>query len=213
LVQPVAFSDVAQSLFDLSDVPFAALQRDLRIGAANPAFLRQFGGSSEQRLGQNFIDLLHPAARDLLGREFAKLYTGSHRRFAKRMVGLGPGERVFSGMLTGVATPGGDGRATAIGVHVEPDGILRDTVTGFADRTLSDLDARIIEGVAAGASTIQLADRLHLSRQGIEYRITALLRRLRAPNRTALVARAYAMGALGIGTWPPRVLPDFTADG
>ena len=91
-----------------------------------------------------------------------------------------------------------------------PDGILREIATGGRDREFSNLDARILEGVAAGASTIQLADRLHLSRQGIEYRIAALLRRLQAPNRTALVARAYAMGAIGIGNWPPRVLFDFT---
>ncbi|WP_374754056.1 LuxR C-terminal-related transcriptional regulator, partial [Streptomyces sp. SM12] len=45
--------------------------------------------------------------------------------------------------------------------------------------------------MASGLSTVQLASRLHLSRQGVEYRVSSLLRRLRAPNRVALVARAY----------------------
>jgi DNA-binding NarL/FixJ family response regulator len=78
-----------------------------------------------------------------------------------------------------------------------------------SDKPLTDLDARILEGIANGESNVQLASRLHLSRQGIEYRVTALLRRLKAPNRTALVARAYASGLFGMGSWPPRVRSRF----
>jgi PAS domain S-box-containing protein len=209
--RPVTFADVASSLFEWSDLALAVLGHDLRIGAVNEAFLRHFGGTATQRVGQNFLDLLHPAAKDMLSRQFAKLCRGPHHRFTERLVGLGPGGKVFSGMLTGVAAPGTADRDTAIAVHIEPDGILRAASAGPPDRAMSALDARILEGVAAGASTIQLADRLHLSRQGIEYRIALLLRRFQAPNRAALVAHAYAMGALSLGAWPPRVLPEFTA--
>ncbi|WP_194116899.1 BTAD domain-containing putative transcriptional regulator [Streptomyces otsuchiensis] len=68
---------------------------------------------------------------------------------------------------------------------------------------LGALDVRMIAGMASGLSTVQLASRLHLSRQGVEYRVSSLLRRLRAPNRVALVARAYDMGVLTPGAWPP----------
>ncbi|HEX3785134.1 MAG TPA: LuxR C-terminal-related transcriptional regulator, partial [Pseudonocardiaceae bacterium] len=70
------------------------------------------------------------------------------------------------------------------------------------------LDARILEGVAAGASTIQLATRLYLSRQGVEYHVGSMLRKLRVSNRAALVSRAYAMGLLVADAWPPRISPE-----
>ncbi|WP_386021527.1 LuxR C-terminal-related transcriptional regulator [Streptomyces sp. YIM B13518] len=73
---------------------------------------------------------------------------------------------------------------------------------------LSALDAQVLEGVASGASTVQLASRLYLSRQGIEYRVGQMLRRFEAPNRPALVARAHALGMFAAGQWPPRVLPE-----
>lgn len=76
------------------------------------------------------------------------------------------------------------------------------------ERLLSDLDARILEGIAQGMSTVQLASRLYLSRQGVEYHVSTMLRRLKAPNRAALVSRAYAAGVLALGAWPPRVLPE-----
>ncbi|MEK8146596.1 LuxR C-terminal-related transcriptional regulator [Streptomyces sp. M10(2022)] len=62
--------------------------------------------------------------------------------------------------------------------------------------------------MAAGASTMQLAAVLYLSRQGIEYHVGLMLRKLKAPNRAALVARAHSMGMLTVGQWPPRVLPE-----
>ncbi|MCS7476813.1 response regulator transcription factor [Umezawaea endophytica] len=81
--------------------------------------------------------------------------------------------------------------------------------TPDADKPLTELDARILEGIANGESNVQLAGRLHLSRQGIEYRVAALLRKLQAPNRTALIARAYTLGLFGKRAWPPKVRSEF----
>lgn len=74
---------------------------------------------------------------------------------------------------------------------------------------LNDLDARILEGVAVGVSSVQLAARLYLSRQGVEYHIGSMLRRFRVPNRTALACKAFSMGVFGGGAWPPKVRPEF----
>lgn len=73
---------------------------------------------------------------------------------------------------------------------------------------LTDLDVRLLEGIAAGASTGQLARRLHLSEHGVTYHVTAMFRQLQVPNRTALVAKAYALGLFTAGSWPPRVAAD-----
>lgn len=70
-------------------------------------------------------------------------------------------------------------------------------------------DARILEGVAIGSSTLQPAGKLHLSRHRIEYHVSGMLRRFKAPNRSALVFKACSIGLFGIGTWPPNVLPKF----
>jgi DNA-binding NarL/FixJ family response regulator len=71
------------------------------------------------------------------------------------------------------------------------------------------MDARILEGVAAGISTVQLAAMLYLSRGGVEYHVSTLLRKLKVANRPALVSKAYSMGMFGVGCWPPKVLPDY----
>lgn len=68
---------------------------------------------------------------------------------------------------------------------------------------LCDIDARILELLAAGKSNAEISDELCLSRQGTDYRLKALKERLRAPSRGALVARAYALGLFDHSQWPP----------
>jgi DNA-binding CsgD family transcriptional regulator len=73
---------------------------------------------------------------------------------------------------------------------------------------LSDLDAKIMERIAAGERTTCIANKLYLSRQGVEYHVSKMMERFRVPNRTALVARAYALGILRPEIWPPKVLQE-----
>nr|AAK83173.1 putative response regulator [Streptomyces viridochromogenes Tue57] len=77
-----------------------------------------------------------------------------------------------------------------------------------APTTLSSLDAKIIERIAAGERTTCIASKLYLSRQGVEYHVSKMMERFRVPNRTALVAKAYALGILRSEVWPPRVLQE-----
>jgi DNA-binding NarL/FixJ family response regulator len=95
-------------------------------------------------------------------------------------------------------------------VQFTPEGVSDDhqALVG-AQWKLTPLTAKVLEGVAAGDATVRLAAKLFLSRQGIEYHVSLLLRQFKVPNRTALAAKAYSMGMFGIGCWPPRVLPDF----
>lgn len=75
--------------------------------------------------------------------------------------------------------------------------------------TMTAVTAEVFEGVAAGLSTDALAARMFMSRQGIEYNVSLLLRRFRVSNRVELVARASALGVLVGGNWPPKVRPDY----
>ncbi|MGY9067005.1 LuxR C-terminal-related transcriptional regulator [Streptomyces sp. CAS3] len=70
----------------------------------------------------------------------------------------------------------------------------------------SQPDRKILELLAAGNSNNEIAAELHLSRQGLDYRIKSLRYRLGAPSRGALVGKAFADGLFAAGTWPPRLI-------
>ncbi|HZF87719.1 PAS domain-containing protein [Streptomyces sp.] len=176
---------------------------DLVVTAAEPEFARQFGLSADEICGYGLLDLLRSPVPARLRGQFTALSSGRCRRFTESVTGRDGAGGSFCAEVTGVAVrnPSGD----LVGVVV----FLRrasDAVSGGP--VLSALDAQVLEGVASGQSTVQLASRLYLSRQGIEYRVGQMLRRFDAPNRPALVARAHALGMFAAGQWPPRVLPE-----
>ncbi|MFF1282924.1 LuxR C-terminal-related transcriptional regulator [Streptomyces sp. NPDC058299] len=142
-----------------------------------------------------------------LRRRFTDLCEGRADRFTEQVTGRDGSGRTFCADLTATAVVGPDGTAgLVILLSRAGDGAGAER---RGEQMLSELDARVLEGVASGASTVQLASRLYMSRQGVEYRVGRLLRRFDAPNRPALVARAHGLGMFSLGQWPPRVLPDF----
>ena|SRR5689334_1973415 len=70
---------------------------------------------------------------------------------------------------------------------------------------LSSLQARILEGVAAGFSSGRLSRELYLSSKTIDYHVRVMSDKLQAPNRVALVSRAFVLEILRADSWPPRV--------
>ncbi|MET8541872.1 LuxR C-terminal-related transcriptional regulator [Kitasatospora sp. NPDC004799] len=68
----------------------------------------------------------------------------------------------------------------------------------------SPVEARILAAAARGDTTAQIAREIGVTPDGVNYHLARLSRRWRVPNRTALVARAYATGVLAPNTWPPR---------
>ncbi|SEO77107.1 helix-turn-helix transcriptional regulator [Amycolatopsis saalfeldensis] len=204
------FVDVFRPFFDRSGMCLASLDPRVRVVEANVDFFRQFGRSATEVCGQSFYDLLHPSVREKVEQQFARLTEGRRVRFAERMVAVRPGEPAFAGELTGIAVHGENGQVESIMVMVRPEKYERDpqVLTG-RKKLLTAMDARILEGVASGVSTVQLAAMLYLSRGGVEYHVSTLLRKLKVSNRPALVSKAYSMGIFGVGSWPPRVLPDY----
>lgn len=71
---------------------------------------------------------------------------------------------------------------------------------------LSEIALRIIERIAGGHTTAEIASDLHLSKQGVEYHVSSMLRRLKVTNRPALIAKAYELSILDRSVWPPRLL-------
>ncbi|KAA2254121.1 PAS domain-containing protein [Solihabitans fulvus] len=197
------------TIFERSGMCMARLDPQFRVLDANPDFVRQFDRAPAEMTGRGLLDLMHPSVGDRLGRQLAKLVEGRRSRVSEHVVALRAGGSAFTGELTGVAVQGHDRRTGAIVVLMRPDDqAVPGQVVVDRDRVLTEVDAKILEGVAAGMSTVQLAAQLYLSRQGVEYHVSAMLRKLKAPNRPALVSRAYALGILSVGSWPPKVLPN-----
>nr|WP_051941631.1 PAS domain-containing protein [Phaeacidiphilus oryzae] len=69
---------------------------------------------------------------------------------------------------------------------------------------VSPIEAQTLALLAGGATTDQAARALGLTRDGVTYHLRRLSARWGAANRTELVARGYACGALAPGCWPPR---------
>jgi DNA-binding CsgD family transcriptional regulator len=192
----------------------AHVSPEISITAAEPDFAHQFGRTPAETCGRSLYELLHPSSPVILDRHFKRLSEGRCNRFAERVIGRGDAGLAFSGELTGIAVKDTAGELAGIVVLLRPDEDTRapgadDEQVRARERMLSKLDAQVLEGVASGASTVQLAARLYLSRQGVEYHVGLMLRKLKAPNRAALVARAHAMGMFTVGHWPPRVLPEY----
>jgi len=202
--------DVFKSLLEQSGLCLASLDLNLRVVEANVDFVAQFGDTGESLRGRSIYEFLHPGVHTAMRRQFDRILEGRKPRFVEHLAGIGPRAAVFTGDITGIAVHGASGELALIVVVVSPEKADPSTaVVVDRNRILTELDARILEGIAIGESTVRLSCRLFLSRQGVEYHVGTMLRRMKAPNRAALVSRAYSMGVLGVATWPPKVSPDF----
>jgi DNA-binding CsgD family transcriptional regulator len=72
--------------------------------------------------------------------------------------------------------------------------------------TLTRRERQVLELVAAGLSTREVAQALFVSLQCVTYHVGNLLAKFQSTNRAGLVARAFVFGYLGSDSWPPRVL-------
>ena len=67
------------------------------------------------------------------------------------------------------------------------------------------MTARVLERLAGGESNTEISAGLFLSRQGLDYHLSVLRRKLDVTSRGAIVARAYSLNMFESGSWPPRL--------
>jgi PAS domain S-box-containing protein len=197
------------SMIERTGSGFAVLDTRLCVRESNVALSDQCGLPPDGLRNRCFTDLLHPSLREQVERQFGRIVDGRADRFVERLVAADGREPVLTGVLTGMRVPGGPGAARAIVVLVSPGaGEGERQPVNPPRRILSETNARILEGVATGATTVQLAARLFMSRQTIDYHVSGMMRLFKVPNRVALVSKAYSMGLFGTGAWPPKVHGD-----
>ncbi|MFJ6569613.1 LuxR C-terminal-related transcriptional regulator [Streptomyces sp. NPDC091292] len=201
--------DLFLSLFERSGIGLATLDPALRVRSVNSVLSTQCGRRPEEIRHRDFAEFLHPSVRQHVLRQFGRLVQGHQARLVGRSVVMCFHRTAVSGKLTAFPVED-DGQVAMIMVQFTPEETPDDQqALAGSPWQLAPLSAKVLEGVAAGNPTVRLAAKLFLSRQGIEYHVSMLLRQFKVPNRTALAAKAYSMGMFSIGSWPPRILPDF----
>jgi DNA-binding CsgD family transcriptional regulator len=198
------------SLFDSSSACISQLDLQLRLTGGNASFADVFELPVDALPGLALVELVHPSVRDKLTRRLLSLACGERSRFTDWVVPYA-GAMTTSLELTGIAVTNDADRVDSLIVLVQPEEAESAALASADDaiKPLTRMDALVLEGVAAGMSTVQLAAKLFLSRGGVEYHVSALMRNLRAANRSELVSKAYSAGLFSVGSWPPRTITDF----
>ncbi len=203
------YGDVVLSLFERVGIGLAVLDPALRVRAVNDVFSEQCGRPRDTIRDCSFVELLHLSVRDSLLSQFERLVQRQHAPVVCQSLAMRFEDTAIAGKLAAFPVDDSDGEVCMLVVQSAPEQAEEALHPVRGQRKLTVLTARVLEGVAAGDSTVRLAAKLFLSRQGIEYHVSILLRQFKVPNRTALVAKAYSMGIFSIGCWPPRVLPEY----
>jgi DNA-binding CsgD family transcriptional regulator len=200
------------SLFDGSSACVAQLDLHLRLIGGNGGFADMFGLPVAALPGRAVTELVHPSVRDKLTRRLLSLARGERNRFTDWVVPNG-GQALASLEVTGLAVTNDadqvDSLILLVQEQVQQPAAVPAPVGSTETLTLTRMDALVLEGVAAGMSTVQLAAKLFLSRGGVEYHVSALMKSLDAANRSELVSKAYSARLFTVGSWPPRVIADF----
>jgi DNA-binding CsgD family transcriptional regulator len=193
-----------------SGVGLAALNTELQILETNAEFFRHSGQSASSIIDRNFCELLHPAIRPELRRQLTRVAQGRTHSVESMLVlwAYAPGAAADS-ELSGFAADCEACKRRTIMVLVRNRPSAVPLTRNLRNKMLTSMDARILEGLAMGMTTVQLAEELYLSHQGVAYHIGTMMRKFNVPNRTALASKAFSVGIFQDGYWPPRVLSDY----
>ncbi|MFI9047125.1 helix-turn-helix transcriptional regulator [Streptomyces sp. NPDC053427] len=194
------------SLLDRIPAPTAVSTTEGGITLANPALAALWGLPPGRLAGRNLLDLFTPIDEGQLARVEAALTKGRRSRYPVQ-VRWTAGAATQTGQLTlePVSDPGGESPPLLATLHIDEHPSTPDH--GTPAPLLSAQESRILALIAAGCTTAVVARTVGLSDDGVNYHLTRLGRRLRTPNRTALIARAYVLGLLSPTAWPPEPHP------
>lgn len=197
------------TLFDRSWLPMARLDLRGRVLDSNPAFSLLTGWPSRELRGLTCGELLTPGESGTHSDSWAGLFAGRRTRYRFRVLVVRKDRRLLYAEADAWLVR--EGRQPPTGAVCSLRPVLAaeeaELLSAAAPVHLSPLEARTLEGLAEGMTNSALGRALSLSRQGLDYHLAQLRRKLQARSRCALVARAYALGVVTPGVWPPRVDP------
>lgn len=205
-----------RGLFERSSVPTAIYGIDQRVHDANPAYCRLLGYRRSELVGLHVRRLITSATAAQNSDRWLAVVEGRLDGYRTLSGGVRRDGTVVAGQTIVSLVRDPDGRPALLYAVSDP-GILAtegesEHLTARSGIRLSPREIEVLEGVAEGMSSADLARRLGLSAQGVEYHVRKLMELFGVPNRPALVGRAYARGVLVPGLWPPRATGHVAAE-
>ncbi|QCX82593.1 PAS fold protein (plasmid) [Streptomyces sp. YIM 121038] len=178
-----------------------------RIEGANREFAEMLKSPQRQIAGMHIDDFAMPSERDTLAALRESFGRGARGPVNGRLLFRVDGQAIL-GEVEIRPLPSPEGHDLEIWTVLswgDPVEQMARTVRGSSN--ITEIDQKVLELLAAGYSNSEIASDLSLSRQGLDYRLKILRKRLRADSRGAIIARAYNQGLLDVYSWPPRCSP------
>ncbi|MEU9924360.1 PAS domain-containing protein [Streptomyces griseoluteus] len=204
LADAVVWRNRALMLFDRVAVPVAVCDVYGKVVLANPAMAAECGTSPGQLRGRDVLELFRPEEAGQVERIAQALRLRHRSRYQVSVSWSPPGGTERYGELTADPVSDSTNETPALLVMLRVLG-QSEPEPAAEPASVTPVEGAVLALLARGATTGRAARELGLSRDGVAYHLRRLSARWQAANRTELVARAYALGVLAPGVWPPRV--------
>ncbi|GAA2259554.1 PAS domain-containing protein [Streptomyces indiaensis] len=204
--EAVTWRNRALLLFDRVAMPVAVCDVYGAVLLANPAMAAECGRTPGQLRGRDVLDLFSPSEATQVERIAEALRLRRRSRYQVSVRWRAPGGADRYGELTAdpVSDTAEDTPALLVMLRVEPER-APSPAPAVGQARVTPTETRVLALLAAGATTARAARETGLTTDGVTYHLRRLSSRWGASNRTELVARAYALGVLAPGVWPPEV--------
>ncbi|AZQ32622.1 PAS domain S-box protein [Streptomyces cyaneochromogenes] len=199
--EAVVWRNRALLVFDRVSVPVAVCDVYGAVQLANPAMAAECGTTPGRLRGRDVLELFRPQETTQVERIAEALRLRHRSRYQVSVRWQAPDGAERYGELTAdpVSDTVEDTPALLVMLRVLGEREARERRPAQASPT----EARILALLAGGATTARAARETGLTVDGVNYHLRRLSTRWTAANRTELVARAYALGVLACGVWPP----------
>ncbi|GAB2886359.1 hypothetical protein GCM10027074_63510 [Streptomyces deserti] len=202
--EAVVWRNRALTLFDRVTVPVAVCDVYGSVLLANPAMATECGTTPGRLRGRDVLELFRPREATQVERIAEALRLRHRSRYQVSVRWRAPGGAERYGELTADPVSDTVEETPALLVMLRVDGEPEPRAeTSAAPARVTPMEARILALLAGGATTARAARETGLTTDGVTYHLRRLSARWGAANRTELVARAYALGVLTPGVWPP----------
>ncbi|MEU2745072.1 PAS domain-containing protein [Streptomyces collinus] len=207
--EAVTWRNRALLLFDRVAMPVAVCDVYGAVLLANPAMAAECGTTPGRLRGRAVLELFSPREATQVERIAQALRLRHRSRYQVSVRWRAPGGVERYGELTADPVSDTVEETPALLVMLRVDAERAPSPAAPASGApVTPMEARILALLAAGATTARAARETGLTTDGVTYHLRRLSSRWGASNRTELVARAYALGVLTPGVWPPGVPGD-----
>lgn len=200
--EAVLWRNRALTLFDRVSLPVAVCDVYGAVLLANPAMAAECGTTPGRLRGRDVLELFRPQEATQVERIAQALRLRHRSRYQVSVSWRTPGGAERYGQLTAdpVSDTIEDTPTLLVMLRVLGE---REPARAAPGARVTPVEARILALLAGGATTARAARETGLTTDGVTYHLRRLSARWGAANRTELVARAYALGVLAAGVWPP----------